>query len=191
MKKKQPKKKDYKQIIFKVFTALFTIIASLLLDARIKKAMEERPKTNYKNVEAFIEKYGPIVTKKCYNTPIFASVALGQLAQESGWGKHTRTMFGIKDVKKKGNKLKTKEFINGKWITINDSFLEAKDAGQAVDQYIELLTTKKRYRKVLEAQTPEEQVKEIKKAGYATDPKYIKWVLGCIKTGKLKALDNV
>ncbi|MCK5472335.1 glucosaminidase domain-containing protein [Candidatus Gracilibacteria bacterium] len=104
-------------------------------------------------------------------------VTLAQTALETGMGKHApqNNFFGIKGS---GKKLKTKEFINGKEISVVDSFANYKSPIESFLAYAKLLTTSPRYRSIVEAHkknpiTPKEFLQKIIEAGYATDPFYV------------------
>jgi flagellum-specific peptidoglycan hydrolase FlgJ len=114
-----------------------------------------------------------------YNLP-WQAIAV-QTALETGWGKSSllqtyNNFGGIKDndgintTKPMG----TKEFINGKWITIRDGFETYSTPYSGLIGYAQFFHQNPRYSKALNhPNSPLEFIKEIKKAGYATDPNYI------------------
>lgn len=106
-----------------------------------------------------------------------------QWALESGWGKHTsgqNNYFGIKG--KTGTVKQTKEFINGREVTINDTF---KDFDSLYD-CVEYLVNKwykdyMSYRGVNNASTIFGAADMLVKQGYATDPQYAEKLKKLIK----------
>lgn len=105
------------------------------------------------------------------NPEAVARLGASQASLETGYGKHApgHNYFGIKG---KGSTQQTKEFINGKWVTINDSFRGYGSMEESADDYIKFLQTNKRYKGVLAAKTAEEAIAAQGKTGYATDPNY-------------------
>lgn len=72
--------------------------------------------------------------ERIYGVP--ASVTLAQAALESGWGKSAIGGYNIFGIKGKGSEgsvnVKTKEYLNGKWVTINDNFAKYSNFYEAV-----------------------------------------------------------
>jgi RHS repeat-associated protein len=138
--------------------------------------------------KTFFNDIVPIIKEGTSGTGVLPSVAIGQAALESGWGENAHlTLYGIKGA---GNSLETKEFIDGKWITITDSFKASNSIGQSVNQYVNLLTTNSRYAAALKTSDPYVQINEIKSAGYATDPNYVKNVSSIIRKYNLPFYDR-
>jgi hypothetical protein len=95
-----------------------------------------------------------------------------QWALESGFGKHApgQNYFGLKGT---GKGRKTKEFVDGKWVTITDEFLEFPDLGACVQHLVtRWYKDWDQYEGVDRAPTSEAGAKELVKQGYATDPQY-------------------
>ena len=118
---------------------------------------------------------------------ILPSVCIAQAALESGWDTKAKTLFGIKGS---GNKLVTKEFINGKYVTVTDSFKAYPNLAKSVDGYYEFLENNKRYKPALGLQDPLAQITAIARAGYATDPQYARKVYNIIVQHALHKYDN-
>ena len=72
--------------------------------------------------------------ERIYGVP--ASVTLAQAALESGWGKHAIGGYNIFGIKGKGPagtvNVGTKEFINGKYVSIKDNFAKYNNFYEAV-----------------------------------------------------------
>ena len=109
-----------------------------------------------------------------------------QWALESGFGKHApgQNYFGLKGS---GAARKTKEFVNGKWVTISDEFLEFADLGACV-KYLVTRWYKdwNKYEGVDRAPTLEAAAKELVKQGYATDPQYAEKLLRLVEENGAK-----
>lgn len=136
---------------------------------------------------------------KEYN--IFPEVMMGQAILESRWGestlaKYSKNLFGVKvpnseKGKGKGHVYQTNEEINGKNIRIKDEFRKFDTYEQSIRQYLSLLSG--RYYSsfgVTTAKDYKEQLRLIKKAGYATASDYVDAVLNVITRNNLSALAN-
>jgi flagellum-specific peptidoglycan hydrolase FlgJ len=149
----------------------------------------------------FVKKYSPAVARITSNTGISPQVLFAQAILESSgknsagkWGvgnsqlaKKYNNYFGIKASRQwKGPvvNMKTQEFYGNATTptTINDFFRVYKNFEESAEDYIRFLKTNPRYTNagVFTAKTPEEQIKAIKTAGYATAPNYVELVMGII-----------
>ena len=100
------------------------------------------------------------------------SLVAAQWALESGFGKHApgHNYFGLKGT---GKGRKTKEFVDGNWVTITDEFLEFPDLGSCVKHLVtRWYKDWDQYEGVDRAPTLEAAAKELVKQKYATDPRY-------------------
>lgn len=155
---------------------------------------------NYNNRKEFLEMLASHSSlAKEYN--IFPEVMMGQAILESGWGesglaKYSKNLFGVKvpnsqKGKGKGHVYLTNEEINGKNIRIKDEFRKFDTYEQSIRQYLSLLSG--RYYSsfgVTKAKDYKEQLRLIKKAGYATASNYVDAVLNVITRNNLSALAN-
>lgn len=155
---------------------------------------------NYNNRKEFLAMLASHSSlAKEYN--IFPEVMMGQAILESGWGesglaKYSKNIFGVKvpnsqKGKGKGHVYLTNEEINGKNIRIKDEFRKFDTYEQSIRQYLSLLSG--RYYSsfgVTKAKDYKEQLKLIKKAGYATASNYVDAVLNVITRNNLSALAN-
>jgi len=148
----------------------------------------------------FINTFGPIIKNSVGTSGVFPSVTLAQAILETGWGRSTvgdaNNMFGIKAKGKKtqywqgdSTVSKTTEYIKGKKGSYNLGFRKYRSIEDSIKDH-NLLLQKSRYKKAINAVTPEEQVKEIKAAGYATDPKYAEKLISLINKYDLKQFDS-
>jgi hypothetical protein len=104
----------------------------------------------------------------------FPQVVAAQWALESGFGKHTsgkNNFFGIKGVP--GTTKETKEFLNGKWVTITDTFKDYQTPQECVSHLVTMwYRDYKGYRGVNNAPNWESCCHMLRDQGYATDPAY-------------------
>jgi hypothetical protein len=107
----------------------------------------------------------------------FPDVLAAQWALESGFGRYPAGRFnywGIKATgRTKGTIKETKEFIDGKWITIQANFRNFA----SIQEGVEFLVTRwykdyQNYKGVNRATTREEATRLLVQEGYATDPTY-------------------
>jgi hypothetical protein len=103
----------------------------------------------------------------------YPELVAAQWALESGWGSSLsgkNNYFGIKGI---GTKRQTKEFINGKEITIVDEFKDFSSAEECV-QYLVDRWYKDwgKYKGINNATSRDGAAKMLVAQGYATDPKY-------------------
>ena len=134
---------------------------------------------------------------------LFPSVIIAQAALESGWGesalaKQYNNHFGMK----KGGgtnyggwggqtvTLKTGEVINGQNITIDGVFRVYPSLEASIIDHNGLFYTLSRYKDVLTAKTPREQVTAIKNGGYATGTNYVDAVMAVIDGNNLTRYDT-
>lgn len=101
-------------------------------------------------------------------------VVAGQWALESGYGKFLSgkfNFFGLKGVP--GTEKETREFLNGKWVTITDTFKDYETAEACIQDLIRLwYKDYKNFKGVNRAATWPEACHLLRSEGYATDPSY-------------------
>lgn len=148
---------------------------------------------------SFLNKFGSAFAVACLGTGLFPSVKLAQAALESGWGTYTagNNLFGIKATGShtpywKGDFVtaRTSEYQNGGFVGQSSNFRKYDTVGDSVKDHTYFLQHNSRYAKVFQAQTPEEQAKELQAAGYATDPNYSGKLISIIDTYNLKRFDE-
>jgi len=147
------------------------------------------------NVSAFVTK--TLVDAKAiklkYKVPV--SVLIAQAALESGWGRHVKdnAYFGIKAHNTSGTttSFKTTEVINGKKVSMTDSFRSYKNFKEAAEDYGKFLTTNPRYKTAFaHSSDPYKFAEQIEAAGYATDPRYAAKLKSIISTYYLDEYDK-
>lgn len=135
---------------------------------------------------------------------LFPSVIIAQAILESRWGesalaKTYNNHFGMK--KGSGTNyggwggqtvtLKTGEVINGQSITIDGVFRVYPDLRSSIVDHNGLFFTLSRYKAVLTAKTPREQIQAIKNGGYATATNYVNSVMAVIDSNNLTRFDTM
>ena len=105
----------------------------------------------------------------------FPELVAAQWALESGYGQHLagkNNFFGLKG--KGGSMSTTQEFVNGKWVTIRDGFIDFPSRAACIEYLIKLwYFDYKHYKGVNNAATVEDAARMLKSEGYATDPTYV------------------
>ncbi|MEW6765429.1 MAG: flagellar assembly peptidoglycan hydrolase FlgJ [Pseudomonadota bacterium] len=125
-------------------------------------------------------------------------VLIAQSALETGWGKHlpagegggtSLNLFGIKaHADWTGNKTvaSTLEFEGGAMVRKNEAFRAYGSIRAAFDDYVDFLQSNPRYSEALKhAGDSERFVRELQKAGYATDPQYANKILSILRDSPL------
>jgi len=146
---------------------------------RVDKTSIEQPtkaasyQPNWKAVEA-------VALEKGARWP---QVVAAQWALESGWGKHTsgfNNFFGIKGTP--GTAHETREFLNGQWVTITDTFKDYQTPEDNIQDLIRMwYKDYKGFRGVNRANTWPECCNLLRVEGYATDPDYPNKLIRLIK----------
>ncbi|WP_224240637.1 glucosaminidase domain-containing protein [Hyalangium gracile] len=152
------------------------------------------PKTG----NAFIDKVAADAIKSQRQTGVPASVTLAQAMLESGSGKSGlatkgNNFFGIKGEGPAGHvTMPTKEFLNGKWVTVNANFRKYNTPAESFADHGKFLRDNKRYANAFKHTNNAEQfAREIHKAGYATDPAYSDKLISIINRYGLERFDQI
>jgi flagellum-specific peptidoglycan hydrolase FlgJ len=132
------------------------------------------------------------VVRACMGTGILPETVLCQSAIESAYGQSLlaskyNNYFGIKAGNSwKGDYvlLPTKEFVNGKYITINDKFRRYPSFTASVSDYIAFLKGNARYKNVFAQKSVLGQLQALQNAGYATAPNYANVIYGIYLSNK-------
>lgn len=130
---------------------------------------------------------------------LFASVAIIQGALESGWGQNVvgNNYFGIKaDPRWKGPIVAagtSEQNALGQSYNIPANFRRYNSPEESAYDRYKFLIENSIYKEhgVFDAKTPEEQIKAIHKAGYATDINYSDTIIREINYRKAKAADEI
>lgn len=151
-----------------------------------------------KQREEFIKKNANDVIRATAGTPIFPSVKMAQYIIESANSKgesgqgitmlKANNGFGIKaDKNWKGIKMAFNTPKDGKPISYFRVYASPIDS---IKDHTTFMLVNKRYRKALQARTPEEQIDELAKAGYSESPTYATALKKIVSAYNLKALDG-
>lgn len=147
----------------------------------------------------FIKKHRYAILEVTSGTRLFASVAMAQAILESGSGQSKlatqyNNLYGIKAGEGwTGPKvmMDTLEYFTIGWPQkINDEFRQYPSPEASIRDWVKLLTKNENYDDVLKAKTPQQQVREIQAAGYATDPNYSDKLINLINEHQLENLDK-
>ena len=146
------------------------------------------------NKTAYIDSHTFGVVRACIGTGMLPETVLCQSAVESGYGSSLlaskyNNYFGIKAGSSwKGDfvLLPTKEFINGRYVTINDKFRRYSSFTASVRDYINFLKVNARYKAVFTKTSVLGQLQALQSAGYATDPNYANVIYGIYLSNKLQ-----
>lgn len=168
------------------------------------------------NKNEFLNKFAAIIVKTTTGTPLFPSVAIAQCILESGWGRYcmgaANNFFGIKaSTTWKGKVISTttKEVLkSGTFIfrgtgKVYNTYDEAVNDGankqtlfrcypsfvESIQDHTDLIVKSPRYAAALTAKTPEAQITEIKRAGYATATNYVRTIMQIINANSLTNYD--
>jgi flagellum-specific peptidoglycan hydrolase FlgJ len=150
--------------------------------------------------ELFISQVGPGCIKAQQENGLPACVMIAQFALETGWGQYTtkdkhtkKDSFNLGNIKwRTGDPwayviANTKEYLNGKWTTVEAKFRAYPSFADAAEDYARFLAQNKRYAQALQFKhDPDRFVDELAKAGYATDPDYAKKIKNIMKSNQLK-----
>jgi hypothetical protein len=107
-----------------------------------------------------------------------ASVTIAQAIEESAWGQSSladryHNLFGIKGAGPAGSvTLPTREFENGRWVTIDGQFAVYHNDAQSIAGHAELLATSGYYTRAMADRTHPDAFAHDLTGVYATDPRY-------------------
>lgn len=111
----------------------------------------------------------------------YPELVAAQWALESGWGKHISGRHNYFGLKGQGTAAATKEFINGQWITITDSFINFPDLQTCVSYLVDRWYKDYRtFKGINNAPNLAAAAKMLVEQGYATDPMYSQKLLNVI-----------
>lgn len=155
---------------------------------------------NLSRTDKFIASVAPAAIQNYNKYGIFPSVTIAQAALESSWGESdlavlANNLFGIKaDAGWTGEKMlfDTREEINGQSVIVKAYFRVYPSVADSIDNHGLFFQENERYTQfgVFSAKSPEEQIRAIHRAGYATDSNYSDKVLSVIYDYNLKRFDK-
>ncbi|CAI8841455.1 Peptidoglycan hydrolase FlgJ [Pseudomonas sp. IT-P12] len=153
------------------------------------RAMAQIPlapaKKAFGSADEFVNTMLPMAKEAAARIGVDPRYLVAQAALETGWGKSvmraqdgssSHNLFGIKASSNwTGNSARaiTSEFRNGAMVKETAEFRSYDSYKDSFHDLVTLLQTNNRYQEVVKsADNPEQFVRELQKAGYATDPDY-------------------
>ena len=153
-------------------------------------------------VRRFVEEMAPHARDAAERLGVSPRALVAQAALESGWGAHvirnpdgssTHNYFGIKATPAWHGEVayaQTTEYIAGRAVSTRAAFRTYPDVAHAFTDYVEFLQQNPRYRGALDMGSDGERfVRELGRAGYATDPGYAEKIVAILQreTGVIDA----
>ncbi|WP_137805368.1 flagellar assembly peptidoglycan hydrolase FlgJ [Pseudomonas sp. G(2018)] len=142
-------------------------------------------KKAFSSADAFVSTMLPMAKEAADRIGVDPRYLVAQAALETGWGKSvmraqdgssSHNLFGIKTGSSwKGDSARaiTSEFRNGEMVKETAEFRSYASYKDSFHDLVTLLQSNNRYQDVVKsADNPEQFVRELQKAGYATDPNY-------------------
>ncbi|MCG6542357.1 flagellar assembly peptidoglycan hydrolase FlgJ [Pseudomonas sp. KSR10] len=144
-------------------------------------------KTRFSSPAEFIATMLPMAEKAAKRLGVEPRFLVAQAALETGWGKlmikqtdgtNSHNLFGIKATGWKGESatVTTTEYVNGKATKQVAGFRAYDSFEHSFNDYVRLLESNDRYKPAIQVASvsgdSERFVKELQRAGYATDPQY-------------------
>ncbi|MHC8310380.1 flagellar assembly peptidoglycan hydrolase FlgJ [Pseudomonas sp. GT1P32] len=142
-------------------------------------------KKAFSSADQFVNTMLPMAKEAAERIGVDPRYLVAQAALETGWGKSvmraqdgssSHNLFGIKAGSSwKGDSARaiTSEFRNGAMVKETAEFRSYDSYKDSFHDLVTLLQTNNRYQDVVKsADNPEQFVRELQKAGYATDPDY-------------------
>ncbi|QER67081.1 glycoside hydrolase family 73 protein [Paucilactobacillus nenjiangensis] len=151
--------------------------------------------------EQFIASVKPEAQAMMKQHHVYASITIAQAILESNWGKSTLAakyynLFGVKSDDPNNSKvLRTQEYVNGEWITINGRFQVYASWNASIDDHALLMVNgttynSQQYAQVIAATSYQDAAQALQNAGYATDPTYASKLISIIQKYKLDQYDS-
>lgn len=157
---------------------------SALIRARTRVVGNADERISLAEKRAFIEPLRPHAEASAERIGTAPEAVLAIAALESGWGRHvmksasgasSHNLFGIKARPGEANAVsaRTHEYIGGERRRVVADFRTYADQADAVNGFADFVLDNPRYAEALEhAEDPNEFLRRLHAAGYATDPRY-------------------
>lgn len=180
----------------------FVLIMSLLV-----REVPQQTKTDYTQLVhvpesarlQFFESIRLVAQQNQREYGVFASVTMAQAALESHYGTsglatNYYNLFGVKGTPENGVLLPTLEFIDGKYVEIQDYFVVYTSWDESIVAHGQLLYhgtpwNANQYRDVIIAKNYHDAALGLVSGGYATDPHYAEKVVQMIEQYELYQYD--
>jgi len=209
MAKKYTRRNSYsRKMTLPVFLGMLLLFVSavvflLSLRGLSNPVVETQPdSTNTTNKQAFIDDIVPVAKEMQASHGIMPSIILAQAILESDWGTSElsakyNNLFGIKSFSHNDHsvKLETKEYKDGKWVSIKANFKVYASWSDCIRDHTLLFVQgvdwdPYLYQGVLLADDYQTAAKALQVAGYATDPGYAEKLIALINQYKLDQYDH-
>lgn len=128
---------------------------------------------------------------------VLPSLTAAQAILESGWGQSAlaaqyHNLFGIKSsYNGQAVNLPTQEYVNGRYVTINDYFRAYQNNGESLADHSRFLVNNSRYANLLNVKDADTVTRLISQDGYATSPTYTTSLRSLIREYKLTDWDTL
>ena len=132
-----------------------------------------------------------------YESGILASLTAAQAYIESGSGgsklsQAANNIFGMKgSYNGQSVTMKTKEYVNGKYITINAQFRKYPSWSASIKDHSDLFNRLKRYENLRGEKDYKEACRKVQQDGYASSPTYTTTLIKTIEQFKLYEWDLI
>ncbi|MCE2595603.1 flagellar assembly peptidoglycan hydrolase FlgJ [Motilimonas cestriensis] len=156
--------------------------------------IEASKAVKFEDPESFVQSLLPFAKKAAQALGVSPTILVAQAALETGWGKKViQTMnndssfnlFNIKaDRRWEGSHTNkdTLEYYDGIAVKERAKFRVYQDFEQSFSDYVQFLQQNPRYQHALKTtDDPERFMRQLQKAGYATDPRYADKVMSVLK----------
>lgn len=163
----------------------------------------DKRNTVWNSPAQFVRDVWPHAQRTAQKMNIDPRVLVAQAALETGWGQQVPknrdgslsfNLFGIKaDSRWSGPSVsaQTIEYRQGQQQRQVDHFRSYPSLGQAFENYADFIASNERYKGAMSvSHSPERYLKELQKAGYATDPQYANKITRILNGPRLNDLLN-
>lgn len=169
----------------------YLVLSKKIKIMTIKGKIEKNYKAFYINLDSmrtpkFAKRFIENLTCDALEAESLPSISIAQAALETGYGRHLKLKHNLFGIKGRGIKSRTKEFVNGKYITIYSEFQYFKTQKLAFDRHFEIIN-----RYGVKGDNYVDWINTIVSHGYATDPNYSKKLKYIINKYQLDKLDKI
>ena len=186
-------KKYIKLLIFFIFFSSCGLLKSSSKQSSLSKDLENKKTSTYVKVNDYLNKYSAFAISEMKRYKIPASITLAQGLLESSYGKgrlavEANNHFGIKCHKSwRGKKIYHDDDEK------NECFRKYSDVSDSYRDHSLFLKNRSRYASLfdLDIKNYRAWAKGLKKAGYATDPKYADKLISLIDRYELYRFDKI
>ena len=151
--------------------------------------------------EAFVDVLWPQALRAGESLGVDPRLLIAQAALETGWGRavihdgegrSSYNLFGIKaDSRWEGARMEvpTLEYVDGVMVKTRAPFRAYVSIEESFSDYVQFIREQPRYQAAMQtAGDPERYMRELQKAGYATDPAYADKILNVFRREELSRL---